>query len=291
MRTLWYPTRRSAFRLALAALFGSGVRRLDAAPAQCVRYRVNATLIVACVPIFSKQNAGGAYLGIEQTAADGATVTHLEFAAGSWPERLNGFNRFGATRETVREENRAITESAYVSFMASSREKNFREARHAFASAPESLPLTIAHGKSTSAGCAFAIEHRTAPGNYSWQNCLDLAVQFDRLPLPQAAPLSEYPARALPTFLFALHRAILTDAPATTTLYTHNGKVYCLRTQSQIDLRSSEIALTCSTSCRNEPGQTEFKLWLDSRNRTAPPTKIEFHPKSFLKLTLAQEQT
>ena len=169
--------------------------------------------------------------------------------------------------------------------------KNFREARHAFASAPESLPLTIAHGRSTSAGCAFAIEHRTGPGNYSWQNCLDLAVEFDELPLPQAAPVSECPGLALPTFLFALHRAILTDAPATATLYTHNGKVYCLRTQSQIDSRSSEIALTCSISSRNEPGQTEFKLWRDSRNRTALPTRIEFHPKSFLKLTLEQEQT
>jgi hypothetical protein len=245
--------------------------------------------MVACVPVFSKQNVGGAYLRVEQTAVDGATVTQLDFAAGSWPERLKGFNRFGATREMVREENRAVAESAYVSFMASSREKNFSEARQAFANAPESLPLTVAHGRSTSAGCAFAIEHRTAPGNYSWRNCLDLAGEFDGLPLPPAAALEEYPARALPTFLFALHRAILTDSPTTATLYTHNGKVYRLRTRSQIDSHSNEIALTCSTSSRNEPGQTEFKLWLASRDRTDLPTRIEFHPKSFLKLTLEQE--
>jgi hypothetical protein len=265
-------------------LFGSGARRLEAAP-HCLRYRVNATLIVACVPIFSKKNVGGAYLGAEQTVVDGATVTRLEFAAGSWPERLKGFNRFGATRETVREENGAIAESAYVSFMASTRERNFGEARQAFVNAPESLPLTIAHGRSTSAGCAFAIEHRTAPGNYSWRNCLDLAREFDALPLPPAAALEEYPRRVLPTFLFALHRAILTDSPVTTTLYTHNGKVYRLRTHSQIDSRSNEIAFTCST----EPGKSEFKLWLASRDRTSLPTRIEFHPKSFLKLTLEQE--
>ena len=148
MRTLWCGTRRSALRLALAVLFGTRARHLEAAP-QCLRYRVNATLMVACVPVFSKQNAGGAYLSREQTALDGATVTRLEFAAGSWPERLKGFNRFGATRETVREENRAVVESAYVSFMASSREKNFSEARQAFQSTPESLPLTVARGRST----------------------------------------------------------------------------------------------------------------------------------------------
>jgi len=265
-------------------LFGSGARRLEAAP-QCLRYRVNATLMVACVPVFSKQNVGGAYLGVEQTAVDGSTVTRLEFAAGSWPERLKGFNRFGATRETVREENGAVVESAYVSFMASSREKNFSEARRAFASAPESLPLTVARGRSTSAGCTFAIEHRTAPGNYSWRNCLDLAGEFDGLPLPPAATLEEYPTRALPTFLFALHRAIRTDSPAAATLYTHNGKVYRLRTRAQIDPRSGEIALTCSIS-----GQTEFKLWLASRDRTGLPKRIEFHPKSFLNLTLEQEE-
>ena len=245
--------------------------------------------MVACVPVFSKQNVGGAYLRVEQTrveqtAVDGATVTRLDFAAGSWPERLKGFNRFGATRETVREENRAVVESAYVSFMASSREKSFSEARQAFQSTPESLPLTVARGRSTADGCAFAIEHRTAPRNYSWQNCLDLAAEFDRLALPPAAALEEYPARVLPTFLFAVHRAILTDSPETTTLYTHNGKAYRLRTRSQIDPHSNEIALTCSIS-----GQTEFKLWLGSRDRTALPTRIEFHPKSFLKLTLEQE--
>src|SRR5438477_471241 len=83
------------------------------------------------------------------------------------------------------------------------------------------------------------------------------AREFEGLLLPAAAPLAEYPARALPTFLFALDRAIRTDAPAATTVYTHNGKVYRLRTRSQIDSHSGEIALTCSIS-----GQTEFKLWL-----------------------------
>jgi hypothetical protein len=283
MRTLWSGTRRSAFRLALVWLF-------DGAAPKCIRYRVNATVMIACVPVFSKQNVGGAYLGVEQTLIGGAAVTRLEFAAGSWPERLKGFNRFGATRETVREENGGVVESAYVSFMASSREQNFTEAREAFRRAPESLPLAVARGRSTSAGCAFAIEHRAAPGNYSWRNCLDLAGGFDDLPLPAAAPLEEYPGGALPTFLFALRRAILTNSPAATTLYTHNGKVYRLRTRSQIDPRSNELAFTCRISSRAEPGQTEFKLWLASRDRTALPTRIEFHPKSFLKLTLEQEK-
>lgn len=284
MRTLWCGTRRSVFRLALAWV-------IDRAAPRRFRYRVNATIVVACVPIFTKQNVGGAYLDVEQTAAGGSTVTRLEFAAGSWPERLRGFNRFGATRETVREENGAVVESAYVSFMASSREKSLGEAREAFRNAPESLPLTAAHGRCTAAGCAFGIEHRSAPGNYSWRNCLDLAAEFDGLPLPRATPLEGYPERVLPTFLFAVRSAILTDSPAATTLYTHNGKVYRLRTRSQIDSRSNEIALTCWISSPGEPGQTEFKLWLGSRDRTALPTRIEFRPRSFLKLTLEQEQT
>ena len=123
MGTLWFGTRRSLFQLALGSLFTSETSRLCALAArQRIAYRVNATVLVAYVPVLFKQNMGGACLTVEQTALEQGTVTRLEFTAGTWPQRLKGFNRFGATREMVREEKGALTESAYVSFMASSRE-------------------------------------------------------------------------------------------------------------------------------------------------------------------------
>jgi len=287
MGTLWCGTRRSIFQLALDGLFAGATSRLCAAPAfqQRMEYRVNAAVVVAYVPVLFKQNVGGACLTVEQTAVGQETVTRLDFAAGTWPHRLKGFNRFGATRETVREENGALTESAYVSFMASSHEKNFSEAREAFRTSPHSLPITVAQGRSTSAGCVFRIEHSTVPADSSWQDCLDLADAFEQTPLPPAAPDGECAARVLPTFLYTLRRVLLSDPPAATTFYTHNGKVYRLRTRSQVAPYSNQVVLDCSIS-----GGTEFKLWLDSRNRNALPLKIEFRPKSFLRLTLEQEK-
>jgi hypothetical protein len=285
--TLWFHTRRSFLEVVLGGLFSGATRPLSAATiSQRVSYRVNATVVVACLPVFSKQNVGGASVAVEKTVVDAHTTTRLEFAAGTWPERLEGINRFGVTRETVQEESATLVESSYVSFMASSREKTFSDAREALRNTPASQALTVARGRSTAAGCAFRIENCTAPENSSWRNCLDLANSFEGLPLPQIEPLAGYSAGTLPTFLFTVWRAIRSDAAETTALYTHNGNVYRLRTRSQVDSHSNELALTCSIS-----GQTEFKLWLSSRDRTALPRKIEFRPRSFLKLTLEQEQT
>lgn len=46
-----------------------------------------------------KENVGGGAIAIER-AVDGASVwTALQFVAGSWPDRLKGFNRFEQPRK------------------------------------------------------------------------------------------------------------------------------------------------------------------------------------------------
>ena len=264
MPTLWFLTRRSFLEVVLGGLFSGAARPLSAAT---ISQRVKFALRHCCRRLPSgllQTERGRCFRRGGKTVVDAHTTTRLEFAAGTWPERLEGFNRFGVTRETVQEESGTLVESSYVSFMASSREKTFSDAREALRNTPASQPLTVARGRSTAAGCAFRIEHCTAPENSSWRNCLELANSFEGLPLPQIEPLAGYSAGTLPTFLFTVWRAILSDSAETTALYTHNGNVYRLRTRSQVDSHSNELALTCSIS-----GQTEFKLWLSSRDRTA----------------------
>lgn len=307
MPQLWSGTRRSVFRFAIALVLGGAARRLFAfhnrSPlaeialrrtgnpinAQFRRYRVNATVMIGSVPIFSKQDVGGACLLIEEDACRECTVTCLQFAAGSWPDRLKGFNRFGVSREAVREENGAVVESAYLSCMASCVEKNFGEARQAFAEAQASLPFTIARGRSTVTGCASQIEHRTAPAKYSWSNCFDLADQWDwQQDLPPETPADRFPGQALPTFLFALRHAIQTDC-TTATPYIHNSKVHHLRTRRHSDPQSNELAIAGWVSSPGEPRETEFKLWMPQPDGTALPNRIEFRPRGFLKLTLEHD--
>jgi len=293
-------TRRSVLELAaawLAALaVGTPAANADVPSqsqsprSQSRRYRVNATVMLASVPLFSKQNAGGALLALEETGSGECGVTHLQFAAGTSPERLKGFNRFGATREVVRRQNGIVVESSYESFMASCRETNLTEARQAFTETRDSMPLTVARGRSTCNGCSSAIEHRNAPARYTWANCLDLVEDLrGSLPLPPEKSPAEYAGQALPTFLFAVRSALESGAGSTTMPYMHNSQIYKLRTRVEPDKHANGLAMTGWVSKPGERGETEFKLWTASMDRTALPVRIEFRPRSFLRLTLEQD--
>lgn len=303
----WSGTRRSVLQFAVTFLFAGTARRLFAVHSRSAladiaaqrpgnpidvksrRYCVNATVMIGSIPIFFKRNVGGACLLIEEDTCKGCTVTCLQFAAGSWPDRLKGFNRFGVNREAVREEHGAVIESAYLSFMATSAEKDFTQARQAFTQTPEGLPFTVARGKSTLTGCASQIEHRIAPAKYSWSNCFDLADELDEQSnTPSETRTAGSPGHALPTFLFAVRRAVRTDHTASTP-YIHNSKVHYLRTRRHSDPQSNELAITGRISSTGEPAETEFKLWLAAHDDASLPTRIEFRPRSFLKLTLEHD--
>ncbi|MBV8895698.1 MAG: hypothetical protein JO051_04235 [Acidobacteriaceae bacterium] len=303
---LWLGHRRSLFRLALSCLAGGVVRRLAASPATSVMedlarqnggatstctacsYTVNATVTFAGISLFSKKNVGGAFLSIENSAAPDASVTALQFAAGSWPERLKGFNRFGMTQEIVREQGGAVAESAYISFMSSSPEKDLAEARQAFASQAV-VPLTIALGRSSAQGSCAQVQHDKVPGAYTWRNCQDIANRLrSQVPASLAPALSVAPI--LPTFLFAVRRAMLAD-DGVPVRYAHNARLYHVKTRIERHPNSDHVAVTGTISSESERGQTEFNLWLRADNRSALPIRIQWRARSFLVLTLeASEQ-
>jgi hypothetical protein len=297
----WYGHRRSLFRLAAASLVGVVVRRLSASPGlsvveqiarQCSSdsvtsinrsYSVNATVTFAGVPLFSKKNVGGACISVETSAGADSTITAVQFAAGSWPERLKGFNRFGMTQEIVREQSGEIAESAYISFMSSSPEKSLAEARQAFA-AQEVLPLTIACGHSSWEGCSAQLEHDKVPGTYTWRNCEQIADHW-RSQIPASlAPVSALPS-VLPTFLFALRRAIFNNN-GLPVRYAHNGKLYRLKTRIEEHPSSGHLAVAGSISSETEHNQTDFNLWLPASEPSALPIRIQWRARSFLVLTL-----
>jgi hypothetical protein len=301
----WFGNRRSLIKLAAASLAGGVVRRLLAQSSLSVvqevarqrpnasvasstcRYTVNATITLAGVPLFSKKNVGGAYVSIEESSCPECTVTALQFAAGSWPERLKGFNRFGMTQEAVREQNGGIAESAYVSFMSSSPEKNLSEARQAF-SAQEVVPLSIAIGRSAAKGCAAQILHDKVPGTYSWRNCQDIIERLNQQPQFSAESLSSS-VDVLPTFLFAVRRAMLTNN-GMPVRYAHNAKQYQVKTSTETAHAGHEVVIG-RISSDGDHGQTEFNLLLPAGNPSALPIRIQWRARSFLVLTLEADNS
>ena len=298
--TAWHGHRRSLLRLAVACLGGGVVGRLVASPAStgfdelvrqapngsltsaARRYTVNATITLAGISLFSKKNVGGAFLGYEQSACADCTVTALQFAAGSWPEKLKGFNRFGMTQEIVREEAGRIAQSAYVSFMSSSPEKNFSEARQAFA-AQEVVPLSIAAGRSSQSGCVAEVRHDKVPGNYDWRKCQQIVDHIRNEWSPSAE--THAASAALPTFLFAARSAlqINNNEPVR---YTHNAKFYHLKTRADANPHEGHVAVTGRIFSESDHGETEFKLLLPANDPAALPTRIQWKARSFLMLTL-----
>src|SRR5579872_800524 len=104
-------------------------RLVEANPAGAVRryqrhLRVHATILLFGVPIFKRADVGAGCATAEIGSAVDQTMTALQFAAGSTPERAHGLNRLGLMKEFVIERNARVDKSSYSGFMTSSPEKS-----------------------------------------------------------------------------------------------------------------------------------------------------------------------
>ena len=256
-------------------------------------YVVNATVMIGVIPIFTQSRVGGAVLAIEQESAQKNSRLALQFGAGTWPERLKGFNRFGMTRELVQTDNCEVAESSYMSFMASSRETNFSQAEQAFRSKSRTLPVTIAAGRCSPQGCTKDLVHDAVTPDRTWRNCPTLVQNFERrmAPIPTATLQRTGTSQVLPTFLYCVRSALLQNGPATETTYAHNAELYRLKTEAHHNNHSGHRILTCRTSRLDGHGASEFNLWSVPGRDADLPLRIEFRPRSFLKLTLEADET
>jgi hypothetical protein len=252
------------------------------------RYRVHATITVLSVPLFVKENVGGACAMAEQSASGASSVSSIQFASGSWPERLKGFNRFGMAQEAVREEGGKVVESAYLSMMTSSSEKNFEQAKQSFTQQANSQQISVAHGRARASGYASVIDHLALPGQSTWADCPRLMVELgDRL-----SPLSEYvssPNRvsAYLPFLHTVRQAMRSAAPSAESVFTHNAKLYRLRTR--ISAAPGGLLLVGKIAECGNSQESEFRIWFDPQDASGLPLRFEFRPKSFLHLVFERD--
>jgi hypothetical protein len=110
-------------------------------------FRVHAAVLVLGLPIFRREDVGAGCASVERGDNDDASVTALQFAAGSRPERARGLNRFGVHHEAAVHRNGLLTGTAYAGFLTSSPEKSLEEAHGAF-SAPGLIPCSFSKGSS-----------------------------------------------------------------------------------------------------------------------------------------------
>lgn len=284
-------TTRLGKSLAQAASFakdGPSARLTPASgTAQFRRYRVHAAVTLFGVPVIGKDGVGAAGLLLEDAVSGSLCSSAVQFVSGSWPERIKGFNRFGMTQEIMHEENGAVLESGYLSFMTSSPEKNSDQAWHAFADRPRSLNLAVACGLASETGYRWALEHLAAPNDATWLDCPSLMDKFRSRDVALAdSGIPTGKDRVYPTFLLSVRKAAQRRADTKCT-FIHNAKLYDLRTRfTEAD---GVITLIGHILEHGSSNDSEFRVWFDSSDLTGLPTKIEFRPKSFLHLTFHQD--
>ena len=250
------------------------------------RYRVRALVSFLSVPVFSKEDVGGACVTVEELVSESSRITVLQLSGGSWPDRLRGFNRFGMTQEAIREKGSGILESAYFSFMTASDEKNVDDARKAFADRSTSMTITITHGIANKTGYSSALDHLNVAAGLTWPDCPRLIEEIrGRVSRPSAVEAATDDVS--PTFLYAVRKMLIEGVESAQCVFVHNARLYRLRTKI-----SRTIGLTAMSGWIAECGsrhETAFGVWLDPRDATQLPTRIEFRPKSFLSLVFEHD--
>jgi hypothetical protein len=283
---LAFPLTRAASLLEIDRIAGVGPRPAPAA--HVCQYRVHATITLLSVPLFSKENVGGACAMVEDSVSGSSRISSIQFSSGSWPERLKGFNRFGMAQEAVREDSGVAAESAYLSFMTSSAEKNLEQAKKSFAERTALQPISVAHGRTRRSEYAAALDHLTVPAKSTWADCPRLMIEMrDRLsPLKESVTSLDQNSAYQP-FLHTVRSAMTSGSATCESVFVHNAKLYRLRTRASAIPEGVLLAGKIAESGTSQ--ESEFKVWFDPHDPSGLPFRFEFRPKSFLHLVFERD--
>lgn len=247
------------------------------------RYRVDATVLLCGVPLFTKRNVGGAFASVEAGSIGGSSVVALQFAGGSSPEHARGLNRFGIWREVIVARSAEPSEIAFAGLMTDSHEQTLAEGRSALSRA-NATEVLVSTG--------------TVNGNImrTWTYRAPVAHDCTWSGLPQilgditaqAPPVAprEVLLQESPTFLYAIRKAALASQDELRQPFLHAGKLYQLQTR-----RSLEHPLVISAVIHDPTGarSADFRLAFAANDESGLPVRIEYRAKSFLRLTLEFE--
>jgi len=249
---------------------------------RCRRYRVDATVLVCGVPLFTKPNVGGAFASIETGSIAGSSAAALQFAAGSWPDRAHGLNRFGIWREVIWEHPAASREIVFAGLMTDSREHTLAEGRSALSgnSLGEAL---VCFGTVSGDRCRTSTFRAPIRPDLNWlelPRVLDEVTRQEATSNPSETTLPEAP---IPTFLYAIRAALLQKQADFHQQFVHAGKLYHLDAR-----RSVERPATISAAIRNPSGGrcADFRISSAVGEDNEIPVRIEYRAQPFLRLTL-----
>jgi hypothetical protein len=312
-----FPSRR-AFARTLAggviARFGvaaepSGNHRLtwigDRPPAMNLerRYRADAHVLVLGLQILRREGVGGGSVQWSEFN-EGGCVRLLEFNGYSSPERAAGLNRVGFIREMVRSKpDGGSGESIYFGVMTASPEESAEEARKALNSTAKELTYTAIDGRIGRGATETTSAHFTAPSTFSGRQCAELVERARRALAGVQTVVGPHEAdECCHSFLHGL--ADLLQCPNRNEgRYIYSGRPYRIKLSRSADAKATayfrerklitQAAEVTRVNGRvrreSDAKETEFRLWVRAGDEHPLPLRIEYQPKSYLRLVLEAE--
>ena len=266
-------------------------------------YRVDATVLLLSMPVLRRSGVGDARVALRQLHSAPESCMALEFAASSDPARAHGLDRMGWIREVVIEKHGAPQRAGVLGIMSDSPEQTADAARTALKSNAAEQAL-IAIDSSHSGGGEPRTRSRVmrfrAPraqwiceqsaANEALPNLARQSFQASATEWKDATWPGE--GSAPTTFLYALKRA-MEQGGSRRTEYIWNQDRYQMRLVRQADDEQSRrystpVDCVCGEvqNITRSLSATRFRIWIGRESSVPMPFRIEFQPRSFLRLTL-----
>jgi hypothetical protein len=255
------------------------------------RYRADAVILLLGIPLYRRSAVGGGQASIEETGDGAQTRSTLFFAGGSDPKRAVGLKRLGWIREVTLGSDAAPAEAEYFGVLTSSPEESLEHARKSVAEPQSGRSLFSAvTGRHTAGHSRSAVTHFEFASDASWSdhsliNCAESTFQSNVEWRETSWPnLSNV---APPTFLLQLAGLLRQRAKRATGRFVYNEQEYSIQIESSWESGSTGHLTEVRGSVRNlrTAHQTPFRLWLEDASGSLVPVRIEYQPRSFLRLT------
>ena len=258
-------------------------------PAAAIRtYRADVVITLLGMPVFVRKGVGSAFAAIREAAEEQTKVTALQFAGGANSERSHGVRCQGSIEEVVVEDR--LSRAAYFGFVTRSTDESYDQARRRILNGPQGAGTYVVVAGFHSAGSARSERAVISLPDQCRRGLSELVEQIrarfhttDRI----AAELHTPGVAAPGTFLYSVLLGLRSGAARFQNDYVHNARKYGLDLERTADQPGPLTRFTGRVRDLSTQKVSIFWLWLDVRS--CLPVRIEFHPRSYLRVTLQHQ--
>jgi hypothetical protein len=253
-------------------------------------YRADAVILLLGIPIYKRAGVGSGQVSVSKSGEGTQMRRTLFFAAGSDPKRAHGLARLGWMREMGYGPGPTPSETEYFGVMTSSPEESLDSARKSAAESPNGRSQFAAvNGRHTAGRSRSALARFEFASDAGWSSSSLIEKSQGAF-----APTAEWRENSWPkspdqppaTFLFQLE-ALLKQREKCAGTYVYNEQQYLLELGAPQQGRAPDHLLSIKGSVRNQRtgNRTAFRVWLENTPGSVVPVRIEFQPRSFLRLS------